>query len=152
MDERVAHGIAGLKMFKAHPFFGVGIGNYQDVYAQYHLGVFVLPLGHAHNYYIKIAAETGIFGFIAFLLFLIAVFTYGVRSYRSIERKMEERRTEGRKTPPYGNDRALAIGLMGSLISVCVHNLVDNLYVHAMTSLFALLIVLLVRLPQIRDA
>ena len=159
-SERVAHWVAGLNMFQAHPLLGVGIGNYQDVYSQYHVGIFILPLGHAHNYYINIAAETGIFGLTAFLLFLITVFIYGGRSYQTIQRKMkgltvEGHTMEGRKIPPYGwinNDRALAIGLMASLITVCVHNLVDNLYVHAMASLFALLIVLLVRLDRVTDS
>jgi len=47
------------------------------------------------------------------------------------------------------NDRALAIGLLAVLLSVCVHNLVDNLYVHAITGLFALLLVLLIRLEEV---
>jgi O-antigen ligase len=150
-SERVAHWVAGINMFEAHPFFGVGIGNYQDVYSHYNVGIFVMPLGHAHNYYINIAAEAGILGFAAFILFLIAVFTYGVRCYRTIDQRYQ-------KSDGYlalgrlANDRALAIGLMASLITICVHNLVDNLYVHAMTSLFALLIVLLIRLDRVTDS
>jgi O-antigen ligase len=167
-SERVAHWVAGLNMFQAHPFFGVGIGNYQDVYSHYDVGIFVLPLGHAHNYYINIAAEVGIFGLIAFLLFLIAVFTYEGRAYQTIDRQYQEL-SKRLKKPVSGittverymlfrrlrilvNDRALAIGLIASLITVCVHNLVDNLYVHAMTSLFALLIVLLIRVDGVTDA
>jgi O-antigen ligase len=167
-SERVAHWLAGINMFQEHPFFGVGIGNYQDVYSQYHVGIFVLPLGHAHNYYINIAAEAGIFGFTAFLLFLIAVFTYGTRSYRKIYKKYQEivryfkkpqsGTTRGERQSAFRclnmlvNDRALAIGLMASLVTICVHNLVDNLYVHAMTGLFALLIVLLIRLDAVTDS
>jgi O-antigen ligase len=167
-SERVAHWMAGIRMFMDHPFFGVGIGNYQDVYTQYHVGIFVLPLGHAHNYYINIAAEAGIFGLIALLLFLIAIFVYGVRSYRSIQQRYQQL-SERLKKSQFGittgeryvlserlnmlaSDRALAIGLLASLITVCVHNLVDNLYVHGMTGLFALLIVLLVRLNGVTDS
>jgi O-antigen ligase len=167
-SERVAHWLAGINMFQDHPFFGVGMGNYQDVYAQYHVGIFVLPLGHAHNYYINIAAEAGILGLTAFLLFLIAVFTYGGRSYRAIAQQYQqlvkrlhqppsntttvERHLLLRRLGMLVNDRALAIGLIASLVTVCVHNLVDNLYVHAMTGLFALLIVLLVRLNGATDS
>jgi O-antigen ligase len=167
-SERVAHWVAGLNMFQTHPFFGVGIGNYQDVYAHYHVGIFTAPLGHAHNYYINIAAEAGIFGLTAFLLFLIAVFTYGGRSYRTIHQHYqqlakrlqqpesgtttEEIQRVWRSLTTLVNDRALAIGLLASLITVCVHNLVDNLYVHAMTSQFALLIVLLIRLERATDS
>lgn len=167
-SERVAHWVAGLNMFQAHPFFGVGIGNYQDVYSHYDVGIFVLPLGHAHDYYINIAAETGILGLTAFLLFLIAVFIYGGRAYQTIDRQYRQLTTRLKKPVSsittverymvfrrlriLVNDRALAIGLMASLITVCVHNLVDNLYVHAMTSLFALLIVLLMRVGAVTEA
>jgi O-antigen ligase len=166
-SERVAHWLAGINMFQEHPLLGVGIGNYQDVYSSYHVGIFVLPLGHAHNYYINVAAETGILGLIAFLLFLIVIFTYGWRSYRTIHQHYQQ--LAGRLKKPQSaitteetytalrylhvltNDRALAIGLMASLITVCVHNIVDNLYVHAMLNLFALLIVLLIRLDRVTD-
>ena len=70
-SERVAHWLAGINMFQDHPFFGVGIGNYQDAYSQYHIGMFVLPLAHAHNYYIFLAADAGILGLTALLLFLL---------------------------------------------------------------------------------
>ena len=185
-SERVAHWVAGINMFEAHPLLGVGIGNYQDAYAHYSVGIFTVPLGHAHNYYINTAAEAGILGFVAFMLFLIAVFTYGAHCYCTIDQwyqKLTRRLQKSasgvdarellasdvgkrydwalpglQKRDGYlalgrlVNDRALAIGLMASLITVCVHNLVDNLYVHAMTSLFALLIVLLIRLDRVTDS
>ncbi|MBV9230292.1 MAG: O-antigen ligase family protein, partial [Chloroflexi bacterium] len=55
--ERVAHWIAGIRMFLDHPWLGVGIGSYPDAYPKYFITIFVNPLGHAHNYYINIAAE-----------------------------------------------------------------------------------------------
>ncbi|GCE11792.1 O-antigen ligase family protein [Tengunoibacter tsumagoiensis] len=165
-SERVAHWVAGVQMFLEHPFLGVGIGNYGVVYAPtYTVGIFVIPLGHAHNYYINMAAEAGIFALLALLAFLTTSFRAGARSFRRINQAYHHRRTQlkglqhglacsiptlsvpalKRITP----DRALAIGLLAALISVCVHNLVDNLYVHGMTILFALLLVLLIRLGGI---
>src|SRR5260370_21929730 len=47
------------------------------------------------------------------------------------------------------NDRALAIGLLAALLSVCVHNLVDDLYVHSLTNLIALLLIALIRLEGV---
>jgi len=47
------------------------------------------------------------------------------------------------------NDRALAIGLLAALISVCVHNIFDDLYVHSITNLIALLLIALIRLEKI---
>src|SRR6266852_8595742 len=84
--ERVAHWLAGLHMFIDHPVLGVGIGNYPDAYPKYFITIFTDPLGHAHNYYINIAAETGSIGLIAYLLFLLATFVAGAHSYRSINK------------------------------------------------------------------
>jgi len=164
-SERLAHWLAGIHMFWDHPFLGVGIGNYAMAYPQYALGRFVDPLGHAHNYYINMAAETGIFGLLALLSFLIAVFVAGGRSYKHIHRQWmsmqaDQARTTSARTPleelqahqqeyMITNDRALAIGILAALISVCTHNLVDNLYVHNMTNLFALLIVILIRIDTV---
>ena len=169
-SERVAHWYAGIQMFLHHPLLGVGIGNYQFDYAPYAPGIFVLPLGHAHNYYINIAAETGIVGLACFLAFLIAIFLAGGRSIHSINRRYQLEQahlTHPARVRTYPlpslqqihaqftrlrilvNDRALAIGLLASILSLCIHNLVDDLYVHSMTSLFALLVVLLLRLRDV---
>ena len=69
--QRLAYWIAGLRMFAAHPILGVGAGNYNAAYARYatNLADWPEPLGHAHNYYINAAAETGLLGLVAFLVF-----------------------------------------------------------------------------------
>jgi O-antigen ligase len=163
--ERLAHWYAGLHMFRDHPFTGVGIGNYPAAYPQYYITIFTNSLGHAHNYYINIAAETGIFGLIAFLLFITAIFVSGFQAYHRINiryQQLKQQRAHPLPATPsrearssatllqnLSNDRALAIGLLTALVSVCVHNTVDNLYVHSMTILFALLLVILIRLEGI---
>ncbi len=124
--ERLAHQLAGLNMFFAHPLLGVGIGNYPAVYAHYKLaGPWDPPLGHAHNYYINIAAEAGIVGFIAFMVALIAAFVIVARLYR-------------RAATPWA--RAVALGVLGALVTVVVHNNFDNLFVHEMEAQFALMV------------
>ena len=224
--ERLAHWIAGLRMFLAHPILGVGIGNYPDAYPQYFITIFTDPLGHAHNYYINIAAETGSIGLVVYLLFLLATFVAGAHSYRSITKTAgflgaaAPKRGVGIPAPQAGcpawgagnphllssskggealptsqlvsgreqiqagkplsirnkivtllrslgisqydqhqspckiaemltNDRALAIGLLAALISVCVHNIFDDLYVHSITNLIALLLIALIRLEKV---
>ena len=160
--ERLAHWIAGINMFTDHPFTGVGIGNYPDAYPQYYITIFVNSLGHAHNYYINIAAETGLLGLVAFLLFVLALFVAGGHAYGTINKRYKELRAQRAKARAglpawevrtlfkrFGlltNDRALAVGLLAALLSVCVHNLVDDLFVHSMTLLFALLLIALIRL------
>lgn len=163
--ERLAHWIAGINMFIDHPLTGVGIGAYGDAYAPYHITIFINSLGHAHNYYINMAAETGILGLTAFILFLIVVFVTSGRAYRAITRRFIQVRTqrahpqsaitalEAHKTSiqlrTFADDRALAVGIIAALLSVCVHNFVDNLYVHAMSTLFALLLIALIRLEGV---
>lgn len=183
--ERLAHWIAGVRMFLDHPLTGVGIGNYPDAYSRYFVTIFVNSLGHAHNYYINIAAEIGSIGLTAYLLFLMSLFMAGVSAYSSIRKKYMQVQAECRTAPPIvlaplvirnkllalahpmrmiahskaqggyanlqmlGNDRALAIGLLAALLSVCVHNLVDDLYVHSLTNLIALLLLVLIRLEGV---
>ncbi|MBE3557810.1 MAG: O-antigen ligase family protein [Ktedonobacteraceae bacterium] len=164
-SERLAHWVAGIHMFMDHPLLGVGIGNYATAYPQYAPGIFKLPLGHAHNYYINMAAEAGIGGLLSLLYFLLAVFITGGRSLRRINKAWQTLK-EDRARPRQGitvlmadhsklrlrrlsNDRALALGLLAALITVCAHNFVDNLYVHSMANLFALLIVMVVRLESV---
>ena len=148
--ERLAHWIAGVHMFLNHPLIGVGIGNYPDVYPEYFITIFVNSLGHAHNYYINIAAETGSIGLTAYLLFLMAIFVTGGSAFQAINKRyMQVKVQRSTELPLLKNDRALAIGLLAALISVCVHNLVDDLYVHSLTNLMALLLIVLIRLEGV---
>ncbi len=183
--ERLAHWIAGLHMFMDHPVLGVGIGNYADAYPRYFITIFTDPLGHAHNYYINIAAETGLIGLIAFVLFLLAVFVSGGHSLLELSKKWRQAKAHLPQAKPViqaplgkenklnlllhplsliryyrgqkqfeifrmlTNDRALAIGLIAALIAISIHNLVDDLFVHSLTNLIALLLIALIRLERV---
>lgn len=183
--ERLAHWIAGIHMYQAHPILGVGIGNYPDAYAAYHITIFVNSLGQAHNYYINIAAETGTIGLIIYLFFVLAMLFAGGSAVRNVCQHYQQARKQWpfvrehiqaptgmrkklallvhpvrfiqyyqrqqnfEKFGQLTNDRALAIGLMAAIITVCVHNLVDDLYDHSLTNLLALLLIALIRLGRI---
>ena len=60
--ERMAQMQAGWRMFLAHPLTGVGPGNYTLAYPAFAVGTWYASRGHAHNYYIHMAAETGVIG------------------------------------------------------------------------------------------
>ncbi len=128
--ERQAHWQAALNMLTGHPWTGVGFSNYQPLYEQYRLLNWPMPLGHAHNIYLNVAAETGVIGLGLYLLLWISVF---VLTFRAIRRAQ-------------GFDRAAAVGLMGAWVFLSTHMLVDNLYVnntHLMIgALFGLLAVI----------
>lgn len=183
--ERLAHWFAGLHMFLDHPLLGVGIGNYANAYPQYFITIFTDPLGHAHNYYINIAAETGSIGLTAFVLFLLAIFVAGRHSLLEISKKWRQAKAQVPQSKqaiqaPLGrakklklllrplsliqyyqgqeqfqlvriltNDRALAIGILAALIAISVHNFVDDLFVHSLTNLLALLLIALIRLERV---
>ena len=114
--ERMAHWQAGLDMFQAHPWLGVGIGNYAVVYPGYSLPNWDDPLGHAHNYYINILAEAGGVGLAGSLVLWGAIFWLAWCAVRETR----------------GLAQGLAAGAFGVLVALSVHNLFDNLFVHSM--------------------
>ena len=112
--ERIAHWQAALNMAQANPILGVGLGNYEIAYDQYRLINWEEPLGHAHNFYLNVLAETGVVGLATYLLFWIVVFvvTWQMRGHPD----------------PFA--RATAIALLGSWTYLSVHSIFDNLIVN----------------------
>ena len=122
--ERMAHWQSALGMWTEHPWLGVGIGNYEAVYARYALPLWPLPLGHAHNYYLNIAAEAGALGLLSYL------FLWGtalVGAWRATRRAT-------------GWYWGIALGVLGVLTHLTVHHVFDNLYVHGMYLHLAILL------------
>jgi len=122
--ERMAHWQSALDMWTDRPWLGVGIGNYEPVYARYALPLWSAPLGHAHNYYLNIAAEAGALGLVAYLLLWGAAL---VGVWRSL------RRTSGWLW-------GVSLGVLGMLVHLSVHSLFDNLFVHGMYLQVAILL------------
>lgn len=112
--ERLAHWQAALNMVKEHPWLGIGLGNYELAYDEFRLVNWDEALGHAHNYYLNILAETGMIGFLAYVgMWLIIVgYTWRIRAH------------------PDDLVRSLAIGLLGAWTYLAVHSFLDNLYVN----------------------
>lgn len=114
--ERMAHWQAAAMMWAAKPVLGVGIGNYAAAYPQYALPRWDDPLGHAHNYYLNVAAETGTIGLLAYLILWAIVFWQSWRAVRTAR----------------GLWHGVAAGLLGTLVALSIHNGFDNLFVHGM--------------------
>jgi O-antigen ligase len=114
--ERMSQWQAGINMFQKNPILGVGIGNYSSAYPDYFVGIWVFSRGHAHNYYINSAAETGVIGLAAYLWLL----GYWLYSLASASRKQ------------FGLVRSMAVGALGAVVAMSVHNLVDNMHVLSM--------------------
>ncbi len=114
--ERMAHWQAALGMWADHPWLGVGTGNYEVAYAQYALPQWSLPLGHAHNYYLNIGAEAGLIGLLAYLALWGAALMF---CWRAARRR-------------WNWSWGVALGAVGVVVHLNVHNFFDNLFVHAM--------------------
>jgi len=112
--ERLAHWQAALGMFRHRFWTGVGFGGYEPAYRDFALVNWPIALGHAHNYYLNLAAEAGLIGLLAYLLLWGTVFWQTWRATR---------RTSGFL-------RGVAIGLLGAWTHLTVHHLLDNLYVN----------------------
>jgi putative inorganic carbon (HCO3(-)) transporter len=112
--ERQAHWQAALEMWRYNFWTGVGFGCYEPAYGDFALINWPIALGHAHNYYLNIAAETGLIGLVAYL------FLWGTVFWQTW---LATRRASGLL-------RGLAIGLLGTWTHLSVHHLFDNLYVN----------------------
>lgn len=112
--ERLAHWQAAIGMAQDHPFLGVGLGNYAQAYDEYRLINWEEPLGHAHNLYLNMLAETGLLGLAAYLTIWLIIFRLTWRTLRHPDR----------------GARAIAIGLLGSWTYIAVHSVFDNLFVN----------------------
>jgi len=133
--ERLAHWQTALRMWSDHPWLGVGIGNYAIVYPIYALPRWPDPLGHAHNYYLNMGAETGAIGLACYLIFLLSALWQAYRATQVTE----------------GLPRAIALGTLGALVHLSVHSIFDNLFVHTMYLQLAVLLGLLAVIRQRHD-
>jgi putative inorganic carbon (HCO3(-)) transporter len=112
--ERAAHWQAAMAMAIDHPWVGVGFGNYEVAYSTYHLIDWPLALGHAHNYYLNLLAETGIVGLAGYLVAWLWIFWLTLRQ----------------RLRSQGLERLWAVALLGIWTYLFVHSLVDKLYVN----------------------
>lgn len=112
--ERMAHWQAALSMWRERFWLGVGFGCYEAAYPAHRLVNWPFALGHAHNYYLNLLAETGVLGLGAYLALLGSIF---VRLWGASRRET-------------GWTRGLALGLVGAWTHFTVHNLVDNILVN----------------------
>ncbi len=119
--ERLAHWQAALEMMRAQPWLGVGLGNYSAAYPAYALLNWPLSLGHAHNIYLQMWAETGLLGLAAYVSIWVMALALTVRVVRRAA----------------GWQRGLALGLLGVWAHLLAHQVVDNLHVNNINLLLA---------------
>ena len=73
-----------LALFSAFPFFGTGLGTYPFISAKVvSVGINSIWRNHAHNDYVELLTDTGIFGFFLFLAAFFLLFFFSVRKVQN---------------------------------------------------------------------
>lgn len=100
-------------IIKENPLVGVGINNYTEIMDDYDTtpeGLSTITRHAVHNIFLHIAAEMGVLGLIAFMLFICAILVEGMKHIMS------------------SNDLTAyaVIGMLGGIMAFLVHGLVDS--------------------------
>lgn len=112
-----------LNIFEDHPITGIGYGRYEVEYLNYQANFFDSPsntsyfdraanLKQADNEYLQVLAETGLMGFVLFVLLLAVFFITAYRILKETKSRNEE------------NWPVLA--LVTTVMVIAIHSLVDN--------------------------
>ena len=74
---------SALHMFEDHPVLGVGLGQYKDNYQKKYISPEAKEpkLGHAHNNFMQMLAESGIVGFAGFLTLITCFIGYSFKRF-----------------------------------------------------------------------
>lgn len=85
---------ASIKLAKAHPYFGVGLGNFQNSFSAFtkkmqNYPEYITPEAVSpHNIFLMFYLTTGILGLIAFFWLLYLFYEQGVKNFNLVEAKI----------------------------------------------------------------
>ncbi len=109
-------------MFIERPLLGHGLNTFMSIYEMYAGSFDYGGISYAHNCYLQIAVETGIFSLFAFLWMVAALF---ISSLKDVNKRKE------------GFVRAAQIGLTGGLLAYLVQSAMEtNMYALQLAMLF----------------
>ena len=77
-SDRFRYWLAAWKMINAHPFLGIGVGTFMANFSKFLPGS---NISYAHNCYLQIWAETGIFALLCFGGFVVSVAYFGIKKF-----------------------------------------------------------------------
>ncbi len=133
---------SALEMIHDHPITGLGLDQFLYVYR----GRYIMPdawqepnLSHPHNFLLDFWVQLGIFGVVIFLGIQVFFWKHAGQLYRSFK---------SRDSLMF----ALIVGIMGSMINLLAHGLVDNsVFVNDLSYVFVLLLGLISNIRAIDD-
>lgn len=124
-DKRISMAYDTWQIFRAHPFWGTGMGTLQTVFPKYETLYDGKIVNHAHNDYLELLAETGVFGGLCFAWYLKRLFTAAFRRVRHWTNSLQS---------------TLQMGALISCAGLLTHSLVDfNMHIPSNALLFFLL-------------
>ncbi len=116
--ERINRWNSAFRLFREHPFWGIGPGTYQFLYAPYQhsnektiISTNAGDKGNAHSEYIGPLTEQGIIGLISILSVFISIIYTGVKVYKQSKDK---------------NVKRLSLIFLAGLITYMVHGFLNN--------------------------
>jgi O-antigen ligase len=97
-----------LKIFEDHPVFGTGLNTFGYIYSLYQerAGYFSI---NPHNYYLQLLTETGVIGFITFVVLALSILYMSFKAFANSENIF----------------KGIALGLLVGIISSLIHISVD---------------------------
>ena len=82
-----AHKDAAIKIFKEYPVFGVGIKNFRHesgkpkYFNEEYSASIVRQSTHPHQIHLEFLSETGLFGYLSFLIFILSTLIISIKDY-----------------------------------------------------------------------
>jgi O-antigen ligase len=105
------------RLVRAYPLFGCGAGSYGSCFLRYKNVAPMQTVDYAHNDYLQVLAEFGLFGFVAGLILVARFVLCGIR---------------GARRASSADERYVAIACLGAIVAILLHSFVDfNMYVPA---------------------
>ena len=119
---------ATLRMARAHPVLGAGLGGYWEEIPEYHNGSGVLTPQQAHNDYLELLASGGIVGAGLFVWFAVSLFRISRRALNTST----------------GRQRVFAVGALIGIAGVAIHSMIEfGLHITSNAVLLVMLLALL---------
>ena len=148
--------VGTVRMAKANPIFGAGIGGYETAYPRYTIVAFT---AHAHNSFLQWTAETGIPGILFLLTALAAVAAFALnvlylgRGNAAPVPESDEKfaAPERLSAPPLiAAPRLLLAGLLAAVLASMIKSFIDSDW-YLVATLFTLSAVLALTVGLARD-